>query len=74
MSGNKANGPRPKALKPKTHINNGFAVRVLKRKARENMISPKVNCDRVFLYISPYVVNRKIRSVTLTVESTVCAT
>jgi hypothetical protein len=73
MSGSKANGPRPKALKPKTHMNNGFAVRALKRKTSENMISPKVNCDRVFLYMSMYVVKRKTSSATLIVETTVCA-
>jgi hypothetical protein len=52
-------------------MNKGFAVRALKRKTDENMISPKVNCERVFLYMSMYVVNRKANSATLTVERTV---
>ncbi len=67
-SGNNANIPRPNARNPKTHINIGLAVRAFKRKTNENMISPIVNCDRVLLYMSIYVVSRKIRSVTLSVE------
>jgi hypothetical protein len=70
-SGSKANGPRPNAVKPKALINNGFAVRVLKRKTSENIISPNVNCERVFLYMSMYVVNKKTNNETLTVETTV---
>ena len=42
-----------------------------KKKTNANISSPNVNCERVFRYISIYVVNKKISSETLTVETTV---
>jgi hypothetical protein len=49
----------------------GLDARALRRKTAENIINPIVNSDRVFLYISTYMSNRKIESVTLIVETTV---
>ena len=72
-SGNRANGPRPNARKPKTQITNGLEARAFIRRTAENIISPIVNSDRVFLYMLMYVTNRKIRRVTLIVETTVFA-
>jgi len=72
-SGNKANGPNPNGRKPKTQTTNGLEARAFKRKTAENIINPTVNSDRVFLYMSTYVSNRKIKRVTLIVETTVCA-
>lgn len=53
-------------------MNNGFTVQALKGKTKENIISPKVNCDHVFLYMSMLVVNRKANNSTLSLETTVC--
>jgi len=72
-SGNRTNGPKPNARKPKTQITKGLEARAFRRKTVENIISPIVNSDRVFLYMLTYISNRKIESVTLTVETTVCA-
>jgi hypothetical protein len=72
-SGNKANGPRPNGRKPKAQITTGLEARAFRRKTSENIISPIVNSDRVFLYMLMYVNNRKINSVTLAVETTVFA-
>jgi len=70
-SGNIANGPRPNARKPKIHGTKGLEARALKSRTIENIISPIVNCDRVFMYMLMYVTNRKIKRVTLIVETTV---
>ncbi len=72
-SGNRAKGPRPKGWKPKTPTTNGLEARAFRRKTAENIVSPIVNSDRVFLYISMYVSNRKTSRVTLIVETTVFA-
>jgi len=72
-SGNKANGPKPNGRKPKIHITMGLETRALRSKTIENIISPIVNSDRVFQYMLIYVRNRKTRSVTLIVETTVFA-
>jgi hypothetical protein len=65
-----ANGPRPNGRKPKAQITKGLEARALRRKTAENIISPIVNSDRVFRYMLTYMSNRKIESVTLTVETT----
>jgi hypothetical protein len=72
-SGNKANGPKPNDPKPKTQITKGLEARAFRRKTVENIISPIVNSDRVFVYMLTYVSNRKIKSVTLIVETTAFA-
>jgi hypothetical protein len=72
-SGNMANGPRPNGRKPKAQIIMGLEVRAFRRKTNENIISPIVNSDRVFLYMLMYVSNRKIKSVTLIVETIIFA-
>ena len=72
-SGNRANGPKPNARKPKAHVTNGLEARAFRSKTNENIISPIVNSDRVFRYMLMYVINRKIRKVTLIVETTVFA-
>ena len=48
-SGNRANGPKPNARKPKTQITKGLEARAFRRKTAENIINPTVNVDRVFL-------------------------
>jgi hypothetical protein len=66
-----ANGPKPNARKPKAQITKGLEARAFRRKTAENIISPIVNSDRVFRYMLTYMSNRKIRSVTFIVETTV---
>jgi len=66
-----ANGPRPNSLKPKAQITKGLEARAFNRKTDENIISPIVNSDRVFLYKLTYVTNKKAESVTLIVDTTV---
>jgi hypothetical protein len=68
-----ANGPRPTAVKPKAQITNGLEARAFRKKTTENIVSPIVNSDRVFLYMLTYVSNRKIESVTLIAETTAFA-
>jgi hypothetical protein len=72
-SGNKANGPNPIGQKPKAQMTNGLETIALRRKTNENIISPIVNSDLVFLYMLTYMANRKAESVTLTVETTISA-
>ena len=72
-SGSMANGPRPNARKPKALVTKGLDAIAFRRKAIESIISPIVNSDRVFTYMSMYVANRKTSSVTLIVETTVFA-
>jgi hypothetical protein len=48
-SGRRANGPKPKALKPKALITIGLEARAYKSRVAEKIIKPIVNSDRVFL-------------------------
>jgi hypothetical protein len=70
-SGNIANGPRPKARKPKSQCINGFDESAYRSRVIENINNPIVNSDFVFLYISIYPINKKISSMTLIEEITV---
>ncbi len=70
-SGSMANGPRPKARKPKSQCTNGFDESAYRSRVIENIINPIVNSDFVFLYISIYPINKKISSITLIEEITV---
>ena len=70
-SGSMAKGPRPTARNPKSHCTKGLVVRAYRSRTIENITSPTVNSDLVFMYMSLYVINRKIRRVALTVETTV---
>lgn len=67
-SGNIANVPRPEARNPNSKCINGLAVRAYKSRISEKMISPIVNSECNFLYMSMYVTNRKISSVAFIVE------
>ena len=70
-SGSKAKGPNPKGRKPKTQTTNGLEARAFRRITDENIIGPIVNSDCVFLYMLTYVSGKKIKRVTLIVETTV---
>jgi len=72
-SGSRANGPSPNILKPKIDITIGLETRAYKRSVAENIISPIVNSDCVFLYMSMYEISRNISIVTLIVDTTVFA-
>jgi hypothetical protein len=72
-SGSRANGPSPNILNLKIDITIGLETRAYKRSVAENIISPIVNSDRVFLYMSMYEISRNISIVTLIVDTTVFA-
>jgi hypothetical protein len=72
-SGKKANGPRPKGRKPKIQITKGLEAIAFRRRIPENIVSPIVNSDRVFLYMSMYVSSRKTKRVAFIIETTVFA-
>ena len=52
ISGSIAKGPRPKARYPNIHCNNGFDVSAYRSRVNEKSMSPKVNSDCNFLYMS----------------------
>ena len=72
-SGSRAKGPSPNILKPKSDITIGLETRAYRSSVAENIISPMVNSDRVFLYMSAYKISRNISMVMLIVETTVFA-
>ena len=70
-SGNIANGPRPKARKPKAQCTKGFEESAYSSKIIENIDKPIVNSDFVFLYISIYVKSKITNNVAFIEDMTV---
>jgi hypothetical protein len=54
-------------------MTSGLEARAFRRRIPENIVSPIVNSDRVFLYMSMYVSSRKTKRVAFIIETTVFA-
>ena len=65
-----ANGPSPKAWKPKIRCTKGFEVSAYRSKIIENIDKPIVKSDFVFLYMSIYAKSKITNNVAFIVEMT----